>query len=100
MNTFELLQNVERASRLLYANREAEGMELVKGLLEPVQQTAAALLHAFGQMQADTTQEQQCILQSVRQLVEAYRNCDLLQMADVLKYEILEYIRLYQRMVA
>lgn len=99
MTMKELQDKTQEAADLLYANYEKEGMEMAAELLGPIQQQIELLIGVFSNMAADTQKEEQWLINCLKQLVEAYKNCDIIKQADLLKYEVLESLKIGQELM-
>lgn len=89
MNEKELLNEIEEISQKLYQNREHEGIEAV-----------AKLLGVFQSLISSQTPEQSALggnfaLVMLRELLDAYQNADMLQMADCLTEKAVLFVQFY-----
>lgn len=96
LDTEKLLDQVAQSVILLYANCEKEAFQEVQNLIEPVNEKMLALLQGFQGMQTDTLNEQKWIIGIMKKMIEAYEVCDTILLADILKYEVAECLKIYQ----
>lgn len=75
----ELLNKIEETVRYLYQNEEAKGMEAVQSLLETFQKI---LMNTPSQLGASMQ----------RELLEAYRQHDIMAMADCLEEKAAAFV--------
>lgn len=94
----ELIQQAEETAILLYQNQERKAYENVQRILQPVQQVIQALIEVAEQ-QGEMEKEKEWMLNVLKCLVESYKAQDILQMADILKYEITEILKIYQEII-
>lgn len=78
-----IIEQLSRASELLYQNREQEGLTL-----------AAEIIGTFKDyiLQTEGEQVTQAALGLLRELVEHYRSGDVLGLADTLAYPVMAYL--------
>lgn len=98
MDTEKLLDQLGQVVILLYANCEKEAFHEVQEILEPVKERMLALLQGFQGLQTETLNEQKWLIGVLKKMIEAYEVCDTILLADILKYEVSECLKIYQEM--
>lgn len=89
MNQTELMQSVSDTAKMLYQNREHEGLEQAENIIKVLQQLVKN--QSQEQMQAAGTFS----VAMMRELMEAYQNSDVMAVADCLMEKVVLFIPFY-----
>ena len=89
MNQTELMQSVSDTAKMLYQNREHDGLEQAENIIQSLQQ----LVENQSEEQMRTTGAFSVAM--MRELMEAYQNSDVMAVADCLMEKAALFIPFY-----